>query len=110
MQVPTVDMANDTQTLRCAYDPNTGGYWSPTPVACEPRTCKFPPPSATNDTIFNVIYSPNKATNMQYQTTIAYMCPANQSLPSLISSNFSLDYPLSKGFVYNVTAYCEVDG
>jgi hypothetical protein len=30
-------------------------------------------------------------------------------LPNLISSNFSLDYSLASGFVYNVTAYCEVD-
>jgi len=109
-KVPTVNMVDNSQTLRCAYDPNTGGYWTPNPIACEPKSCKFPPPTAPSDTIYNVIYNPNKATSMQYQTTIAYMCPSNMSLPSLISSNFSLDYPVSKGFVYNVTAYCEVDG
>ena len=103
-------MTANTQTIQCSYDPNTGGYWSPAPIDCEPVTCKNPPPTAPTDTIFNVMYSPNKTTNQQYQTTIAYMCPSNQSVPWLIKSNFSLDYSVSQGFIYNVTAYCEVDG
>ncbi len=44
-----------------------------------------------------------------FQTTITYICPANTSLPTAISSNFSFDYSLSAGFIYNVTAYCEID-
>jgi hypothetical protein len=59
---------------------------------------------------WNILYSPNKTTNRQYQTTIAYICPSNLTLPSVISSNFSLDFPIANGFVYNVTAYCQVDG
>jgi hypothetical protein len=45
----------------------------------------------------------------QYQTTISFFCPANQSLPTLISSNFSFDYSASSGKIYNLTAFCEID-
>jgi hypothetical protein len=57
-----------------------------------------------------VVYSQNKTTNQQYQTTFVYYCPANSSLPSLISSNYSFDFGLANGFVYNLTAFCEIDG
>ena len=56
-----------------------------------------------------VQFSQNKTTNQQYQTTVFYSCPANASLPNLISSNFSFDFQLSAGFVYNLTAFCEID-
>ena len=56
-----------------------------------------------------VQFSQNKTTNQQYQTTVFYSCPANASLPGLISSNFSFDFKLSAGFVYNLTAFCEID-
>jgi hypothetical protein len=57
-----------------------------------------------------IVFSQNKTTNQQYQTTIVYYCPANNTLPSLISSNYSFSYSPSSQFFYNVTAFCEIDG
>ncbi len=109
-QLAQVNLTSNTQALQCKYDPNAGGYWSPDPIPCEQVTCRYPPPAAPAGSFENILFSLNKTTNQLYQTTIAYMCPANMTLPSLISSNFSLDYSIAKGFVYNVTAYCQVDG
>ena len=50
-----------------------------------------------------------QTTTRQYRTTVAYLCPANTSLPQIISSNFSLDYKKQNGMVYNVTALCDID-
>jgi hypothetical protein len=57
-----------------------------------------------------ILYSPNQTTNRQYQTTVVYHCPINQTLPTIIKTNFSLDYTKSFGMVNNVTAICRVDG
>ena len=103
-------MTINIQTLVCQYDPNADAQWSPNPIACEPVSCQYSAPNAPDLTIKNIIYSPNTTTNKQYQTTISYVCPSNLTLPNIISTNFSLDYSLSNGFIYNVTAYCEVDG
>jgi hypothetical protein len=75
-----VNLSSNTQAVQCKYDPNTGGYWDPNPIPCEPVTCKFPAPTAPTGSRVSVLYSPNPSTNKQYQTTIAYICPLNQVL------------------------------
>ena len=63
-----------------------------------------------NEAYPEIVYNPNPATNRQYQTTVVYHCPVNQSLPGIIKSNFSFNYIESFGMVTNVTAICRVDG
>ena len=103
-------MTINTQTVTCNYDPTKGGYWSNNPIVCEPLTCLYPlpvpdPTGATK----KIVYSPNPVTNQQYQTTINFTCPANLTLPTIISSNFSFNYNVASGFIYNVSAFCDID-
>ena len=98
----------NTQTITCLYSTSQGGYWS-TVVTCEPVTCTNRPPTDPANTIKKVIYSANTTTNQQYQTNITYFCPANVSLPSLISSNFSFNYSPQSLRIYNVSSFCEID-
>jgi len=56
------------------------------------------------------IYNPNNVTNKQYQTSVTYRCPENSSLPFILASNFTFDFKnLTNGFIYNLTATCQVD-
>ncbi len=85
-----------------------GGFW-PAVIKCEPASCRFPPPAAPANSFRQIIFSPNSTTNQRYQTTVVYYCPKNQTLPQILSSNFSFDYSVAT-FIYNVTAFCEIDG
>ena len=102
-------MTINTQTLTCNYNDYLGGIWSDTPITCQPVSCKYPPPLYPNGSLTKIIFSSNTTTNQQYQTTINFTCPANLTLPTIISSNFSFDYNVANGNIYNVTAFCEID-
>ena len=109
-QNQNVNMTINTQTVTCNYDPLKGGYWSNNPIVCEPLTCLNPLPSPDpSGAAKNIVYSPNPVTNQQYQTTINFTCPANLTLPTIISSNFSFNYNVASGMIYNVSAFCDID-
>jgi len=101
-------MTANTQTITCNVNYWIGTFWSAI-ITCQPVSCKYPPPALPANSYQNLIYSPDPVGNKRYQTTVFYGCPANQSLPSLLSSNFSFDYSPNV-FVYNVTAICDIDG
>ena len=105
-----MNMTSNTQELVCVQNPIKGAYWSPNPIPCIPVSCKYPPPALPANARLEIVYSPNNKTNMQYQTEIVYYCPGNGSLHPILRSNFSFDYSLSFGNVYNVTVSCEDDG
>ena len=98
----------NTQTITCKYSSVNGLYWS-TPVNCVPVTCSNPPPADPGNALKTIVYSANQTTNQQYQTNITYFCPLNQSLPNLISSNFTFNYNPTSIRVYNVSSFCEID-
>ncbi len=108
-QLTNVNYTANTQRLTCFYHP-VKSYWSPTIIPCEPLNCKFPPPKNPDGARMEIVFSQNKTTNQQYQTTVVYYCPANYSLPNLISSNYSFTYSPTTQFFNNVTAFCEIDG
>jgi hypothetical protein len=45
--MPNVNVTGNAQAIECKYDPNSGGYWYPDPVPCEPVMCKYPPPGSS---------------------------------------------------------------
>jgi hypothetical protein len=102
-------MTLNTQTVTCMYSTGKTATWSNNPITCVPVSCYYPPPANSNGSLQKIIYSPNTTTNRQYQTTITFLCPANQTLPQILSSNFSFDYNVANGMIYNVTAFCEID-
>jgi len=98
-----------TQTLMCAYDPDVGPSWSPSLTACQPTNCTNLYPATPLNSTMLATKVPNRFNLKQYLTSILYTCPSNTSLPLLLSSNFSFDYPKSAGIVNNVTASCDLD-
>jgi predicted nucleotide-binding protein (sugar kinase/HSP70/actin superfamily) len=100
----------NVQTLKCIANTNITANWNRQLVACVPVSCKTPPPGLPNLAKKEFIFNPNVTTSRQYQTTVVYSCPANTTLPEMIASAFSFDYSLSAGFIYNVTAVCDLDG
>lgn len=99
----------NTQLLTCKYDPDNGPSWSPRLIGCQPTNCTNPFPAIPSNSTFAVTKTPNKSNLKQYSTSALYTCPSNASLPTLISSNFTFDYPKTAGLIYNVTAYCDLD-
>ncbi len=103
-------MDEDTQTLECRFNGMTGGYWRPFTVACEPLTCRYRPPSASTDSIREIIYSPNTTTHQQYETMATYTCPKNRSMLPIIEDEWSFDYSDSAGIIQELNATCTLEG
>jgi hypothetical protein len=105
----TVNADLNTQTFKCQNTIDTGGYWTPagSVIPCEPVTCQ--PFSSPNGSKLEMIVSPDQS-NRQFQTKLLFRCPDNATLPESLKSNFSFDYKLAFGFVYNVSVSCDVDG
>ena len=110
LQESYVNSTMNFQTLKCNASTNGTASWNRNPFACVPINCKNPAPELPNLATQKLLYNPNVTTSRQYQTTVLYSCPANSTLPEMLSSNFSFDYSLSAGFIQNVTAVCDLDG
>ena len=107
LQSYQIDRNLNTQTLSCDYDIWDGGVWYPKVIPCEPITCQSL--SSPNGSKLEIIFSP-EITNRQYETHLLFRCPENGTLPDILKSNFSFDYNLQFGFVYNISAFCDIDG
>ena len=106
---PELDFAENTQTVDCIYDPNIGGKWDPSPIACVPLKCKNPDDLIPDNTELEISYSPSTSIFQYFETNAVYNCPFNTSIPDMLLDEMSFDYSNSIGIVQQINLTCGLD-
>ena len=106
---PELDYAENTQTVDCIYDPNIGGKWDPSPIACVPLKCKNPDDLIPDNTELEISYSPSTSIFQYFETNAVYNCPFNTSIPDMLLDEMSFDYSNSIGIVQQINLTCGLD-